>query len=197
MSIKPVQSDTSLLVQKNEKARTPKSLSAEDATPVTTATTVEETDAVTVSLGKSEHQKKTLPPQSYGAQHGRGATNFKKIDTDGDGVLSKEELLAAQEIRQGEGKNTKFIDRALENYDALTESSGKEGVTRQEFYKPYRPAATLTPVPVTTTDPVTATDPVVSIDPVAPTDTVTPTVTQTSTTEPATSSSTVQLDMVI
>ena len=129
MAIKPIQSDSSSSVKRSEN---------KPSLPPPPAKQ-EESDAVRVSLKTDRPEKAPPPPPpappSYGPSRQSKEKNFKDIDSDGSGELSKEELSKAQERRQAEGKKTPFIDKALASYDQQTQASGKSGVTFEQFYK--------------------------------------------------------------
>ena len=129
MAIKPLQSN-SPSVPKTEKP----SSSSSRGESVSNSRKREESDAVRVSLKSDRPEQAPPPPPPPTYSRPSRENNFKDIDSDGSGDLSKDELTSAQERRQAEGKRTPFIDRALESFDKQTEDSD-EGITFEQFYK--------------------------------------------------------------
>ena len=134
MSLNPIQSDSSSSVRRTEKQSASASYHAKDGAAVSSAAQAKQADAVRVSI-KSDRREQAPPPPpppSYSARSQRAEKNFKDIDSDSDGSLTKAELTSAQERRQADGKKTPLIDRALASYD---QNAGKDGISFQQFYK--------------------------------------------------------------
>lgn len=118
------------------------SVKTADGTEINLSLQVQSSEAVQISLsqeaGSAPQGSETAPPsQIYGRgghRHRRQERNFNAIDQNGDGVLAKDELAAAQQQRQESGHKTPLLDRAIEQFDALTAQSGKAGITFEQFF---------------------------------------------------------------
>jgi hypothetical protein len=138
MAIKPLQSDQSISVRKSEKPTASSSPRRSEEARDGFKAKFDESQAVQVTLQSKRSDKAPPPPPPpppYTASPKAKERNFKDIDSDSNGELSKEELTSAQERRQAEGKRTPLIDKALASYDQQTQASGKSGISYEEFFK--------------------------------------------------------------
>ena len=137
MSVDPISSSASLSVisKQSEDLKVSGTIQTKDGSTIQFELEYQHTEsaAARVSIGDNSSAGQEVNKIAYGRHHHR-EKNFKAIDANGDGSLSKDELEAAQKERQESGHKTPFIDRALANYDSLSAKNSAGGISLQQFY---------------------------------------------------------------